>query len=316
MAYTPTPHTWDEVVAKAEIIKIADNVIDRRDGPRPQTRKNRHPNAVDHGHQRIPDPASRSMTYTNHDRQSDHDNQGPSQGRSANQARQGSSQPSKGRFQKGRSALRTNNNRSSGLSSKKSVKFADLMDKEMAQLRAEGKCFNCKEPGHMSRNCPHKNIMKGNRNNKPPRVPSYSMDMTIIVDDNDIGDVLQDMPVGAISIGPVVARATDEPNEDWRKWYPIWKHPQSLAPEQIGECYEMTAEYLLTIHQPYPGDKLLSEWVQDCSPHNRFTVKQPSKNVSKFRIHDRFNSFECVVSKCLLRNPKFNLVHWYAVKRA
>lgn len=74
---------------------------------------------------------------------------------------------------------RTNNNRSLDSSSKKSVKFADLMDKEMAQLRAEGKCFNCKEPGHMSCNCPHKNVVKGSGNNKLPGVPSYSMDMTV-----------------------------------------------------------------------------------------------------------------------------------------
>ena len=154
---------------------------------------------------------------------------------------------------------RANNNRSSGSSSKKSVKFADLTDKEMAQLRAEGKCFNCKETGHMSRNCPHKNIVKGGGNNKPPGVPSYSMDMTVIVDDTDIGEVIQTMPVRAISIDPIVAEAVDESDEDWRKWYSIWKHPQSLAPEQIRNCYEMTAEYLLTIHQPYPGDELRNE---------------------------------------------------------
>ena len=124
------------------------------------------------------------------------------------------------------------------------------------------------------------------------------------------------MPVRAISVDPVVAGAVDEPNEDWREWYPIWKHPQALAPEQIGNCYEMTAEYLLTIHQLYPGDKLMSKGVQDCSPHNWFAVKQTLRNAGKYKIHDHFNGFECVISKCLLRNPKFNLGHWYAVKRA
>lgn len=64
----PDSSTWDEVVAKVETIEIADNVVDRQDGPRPQTRKNWHSNAVDHGHQWIPDPASRSVTYVNHDR--------------------------------------------------------------------------------------------------------------------------------------------------------------------------------------------------------------------------------------------------------
>ena len=99
----------------------------------------------------------------------------------------------------------------------------------MAQLRAEGKCFNCKELGHMSRNCPHKNTVKGSGGNKPPGVPSYSMDMTVITDDNDSEDVIQTMPVGAIDMEPVVAQAANESNEGWRKWYPTWQHPQALA---------------------------------------------------------------------------------------
>ena len=45
--------------------------------------------------------------------------------------------------------------------------------------------------------------------------------ITVIVDDNDIGDVIRTMPVRAISVDPVVAGAVDEPNEDWREWYPI-----------------------------------------------------------------------------------------------
>ena len=313
----PDSSTWDEVVAKVEVIKIADNVVDRRDGPKPQNRKNWRPNTIDHGHQRTPDPASRSMTYANNnDRRSDHGNQGPSQGRSTSQARQNSIQHSRGRFRNEKSTSRTSNNKNSGLSSRKSVKFVNLTDKEMAQLRAEGKCFNCKEPGHMSRNCPHKNTVKGSGGNKPPGVPSYSMDMNVITDDNDSEDVIQTMPVGAIDMEPVVAQAANESNEGWRKWYPTWRHPQALAREQIGDCYAMTAEYLLTIHQPYPGDDLKNERTQDCSPHNRFKVKQTSRNTGKFRIIDRFKGFECIINKRLLQNPKFNLGHWYAKKRA
>ena len=85
----PDSSTWDEVVAKAEIIEIADNVVDERDGPKPPAQRNWHPNNVDHGHRQNPDPASRSVTYVNHDRgtgQSDHVNQGHSQGRSTSRA--------------------------------------------------------------------------------------------------------------------------------------------------------------------------------------------------------------------------------------
>ena len=79
----------------------------------------------------------------------------------------------------------------------------------------------------MSRSCPHKNTVKGNGSNKPPGVPSYSMDMTVIDDDSDAGDILQTMPVGAISVEPVmsVTQVTIEPDEKWREWYPTWQHP-------------------------------------------------------------------------------------------
>ena len=72
----------------------------------------------------------------------------------------------------------------------------------MTQLRAEGKCFLCKEPGHMSRNCPKKNLVTGSRINELPGVPSYSMEMSIIEDDEDSTDlgVLYSMPVGSISM--------------------------------------------------------------------------------------------------------------------
>ena len=160
----PDTSTWDEVMAKAEVIEIADNVVDWRDGSRAQTQRGWCPNNADNSHKQNTDPASRSMTYANHDCWSDHDNQGPSQGQSTSQPRQNLTQPFKGQFQGGRPMLWTNNNGSLGLRLKKSVKFADLTDKEMAQLRAEGKCFNCKETGHMSHNCPHKNMVKGNGN--------------------------------------------------------------------------------------------------------------------------------------------------------
>ena len=95
------------------------------------------------------------------------------------------------------------------------MKFADLTEKEMAQLRAEGKCFNCKETGHLSRNCPRKNNMAGKGNNKPPGLPSYSMEMTILDEDLDDGDTLDTMPVGAIDFGEPKNQEFIESAESW-----------------------------------------------------------------------------------------------------
>jgi hypothetical protein len=262
----PDSSTWDEIVAKAEMVEIANSVIDSRDRNKPQAQRPisnyRNNNNFDNNYKRSHDSASRSVTYTNRGRDNGRSHQS-NQSRSANQPRQDSAQPSAGRFQSRRPIPRPNKAGVSSPAKKKSVKFADLSEAEMAQLRAEGKCFRCKEPGHMSRNCPTKNTVRGNGNNKPPGVPSYSMNMTII-EDNDSQDnasVLSSMPVGSINMESIEEIKTAS-NEDWRKWYPTWKNPQALAREQIGDCYEMTAEYLLTILQPYPGDDLstISAW--------------------------------------------------------
>ena len=82
-----------------------------------------------------------------------------------------------------------------------------------------------------------------------------------------------------------------------------------LAEEQIGNCYEITAEYLLTVFKPYPGDE---QGPPPCAPYNQFQIKQNINNVEFFRIKDTFQNFEITVMKTRLANPKFNLCHWYA----
>ena len=107
----------------------------------------------------------------------------------------------------------------------------------------------------MSRNCPQNNTVKGNGSNKPPGLPSYSMDMTLLEDEPDKNDVLESMPVGVMGIERA-RTSVSEPDESWHKQYLMWQHDKTQAPDIIGDCYAMTAEYLLTIAQPYPGDEL------------------------------------------------------------
>jgi hypothetical protein len=176
----PDSSTWDEVVAKAEMLEIADNVLDRRDkdSTRFTPKKGWRSNNADNNHNRRDlDSASRSVTYTNRDNNDNNRsrNNNHNQTRSGSQPRQGSSSFSKKKFQRGRSSQRQSTPGGSGSAPAKSVKFADLSEKEMAQLRSEGRCFNCKDVGHLSRNCPKKNNVAGKGNNKPPGVPSYTV---------------------------------------------------------------------------------------------------------------------------------------------
>ena len=79
----------------------------------------------------------------------------------------------------------------------------------------------------------------------------------------------------------------------------------------------MTAEFLLTKFQPYPGDKLRKRKHRySMPPYERFTVKQLPGKSGDFRIKDEFCNFKVTINKTFLANPKFNLAHWYARKHA
>jgi Zinc knuckle len=59
-----------------------------------------------------------------------------------------------------------------------------LSEKERAELAAENNCFNCKEVGHMSRNCPNRNSVQGN-SKKPPGMTNFNIEMVIKGEDSD-----------------------------------------------------------------------------------------------------------------------------------
>ncbi|KAI0070539.1 hypothetical protein K474DRAFT_1669982 [Panus rudis PR-1116 ss-1] len=60
-----------------------------------------------------------------------------------------------------------------------------LSEKEKEELQAAGKCFICKEAGHMSRNCPKGSTVRSDKRGKPPGITSYNMEPTF----NDAEDL-------------------------------------------------------------------------------------------------------------------------------
>ena len=77
----------------------------------------------------------------------------------------------------------------------------------------------------------------------------------------------------------------------------------------------MTAKYLLTIMQPYPGDKAWTAQLP-CPPYERFQVEHVHGNTRSFKIMDKWANFAINIRKSDLDNRKFNLGHWYVRHRA
>ena len=189
----PDSSSWDEVVAKAEIIEIADSVVDRQDE---SGRNTWRLNISDSSYRRSHDSDSASQSL-----EVEHKNQYRDDSRRAHHSNQGDS-----------SALRSSGPglEDSRSTQRKTVKFADLS--EITQLMTEGRCFNCKEIGHISRNCPHKSTVKGDHGSDTVTtgVPSYGMNMTLLDDVDDDNDVLEYMPVGFMDLDDANCNAEQE----------------------------------------------------------------------------------------------------------
>lgn len=115
-----------------------------------------------------------------------------------------------------------------------------LSEKEKAEL--VGRCYLCKEPGHMVQNCPQGNKIKSTAG-KPPGTSNLNIEF------DDRVKVLESLPLGMVEV-----ESWDE-FHNWHANYPQWDQLGAWTQSKIGDCYAMMAEYILTIQQPYPRDK-------------------------------------------------------------
>ena len=172
-----------------------------------------------------------------------------------------------------------------------------------------------KEMAHMSRNCPTNTMVKGS-GFKPPDIFNYSIQMDLLKNLSDHGEVLESMPVGMMTYAPQEESGHKQPpsGPDWHQCYPWWKRDGNLVQRKLGDCLAMNAECLLTNAQPYPGNDLFDD--SSCRPDKHLSVHRSCRNHNCFVIHDKQMRLTMMVAKDMLSNPKLNLGHWYAKRQA
>ena len=174
-----------------------------------------------------------------------------------------------------------------------------LSEKERAELAAENKCFNCREVGHISRNCLSRNSIRG-KSKRPPGMTNFSIELAAKEEDSDeLIEIHEEIPVSAIGLL----------TENWCRVYPQWEQDHIPARSQLGDCYTMAVEALLVREQPYPGDDNYS-FLRRVLPYTRFKVTRVNRN--GYYIKDLLTEFEISIPMYLLENSHFKVGGWYA----
>ena len=330
----PEVSSWDSVVSQAEIIEISENVAERRDRRSGQSSQQGQSSGSQGGgsnrsksRKENTSVSARSVSYDakNHTHNgsgsrggSQHGASGTNSRSSTPRGRDGSQSSRGGYSSRGRS--QTPRSTVSGHSG-----APRLSDKEKAERIAAGQCFVCGGTDHYSRDCPSKRTVKSS-NGKPPGASSFNIEPTVEEQDSDDVEVLEGLPLGSMSFDNELPELESDPNEvmdvppwpldQWRDLYPFWGRYGILARLRIGDSYLMVAIAILTLSQPYPGDEcypLPDMILHETRPEARFRM---TSRKSVYQIYDAFVGEEVSIEKDLLKNPRFNLARWYAVRRA
>ena len=317
----PELSSWKKVVAQAEIIEIADNVAERRDRRSGQTSQTSGTASGSGGGNSKGKPHSadgsvRAVTFGSHRRSHGKTHRKSSHNAQEGQSRGGTPQsrgvtPSeKGKSRSGSTPPNNSfNNKPFNLRKARVM----LSDKEKAEYRAAGRCFNCGKEGHMSRNCPDNASVKS-YGQGPPGTSAFNVEPVQETDEEQT-EVLDSLPLGAVSFGDPeqVTSAQCWPMDEWRMHYPYWDEPHILARAAIGDCYAMVVDSILTLGAPFPGDCRY-----DCPtlrPELRFHVHK-NNNTPDYVVKDRLTGERLILSRELLKDISFDVSRWYAERRA
>ena len=319
----PELSSWETVIAQAEIIEIAENVAERRDrrgGQAPQVSGSS--TAHSKAKQATSDGSVRAVTFGSssqrRDRKKDHRGRRSSNNAHGGHQKSGTPQPKEGAANN----YHSNKGKSRGGSTPpKNDKYPprrtpQLSDKEKAEYRAAGRCFNCGKEGHMSRNCPDNETIKS-QGRGPPGASSFNVEPmpdTATGSDEDI-EVLDSLPLGAMFFGDSegMTRVIPWPIDEWKTHYPYWNDPDVLARGHIGDCYAMVVDTILTLEAPYPGDTRYD--APHLRPELRFHVKLLDRT-RDYIIRDRLTGGRLVLARDLIDDPEFDVSYWYAQQRS
>ncbi|KAG6904008.1 hypothetical protein DXG01_013240, partial [Tephrocybe rancida] len=171
-----------------------------------------------------------------------------------------------------------------------------LSSKERDELRAQGKCFRCRETGHVSRHCPNGNTVKGGRNGKAPGYSAHAIDI-----DFEAAETLRESAnlVDTIDSVQVSMMHWDiEPN--------VCRRPC------IGDLAAQRAMTLLESQKPYPCDG-----PETLAPGERqFNVFSSGNGLHGIVDYEHALSGAETISTHLLFDEGFNLAEWFADRRA
>ncbi|KIM42784.1 hypothetical protein M413DRAFT_408828 [Hebeloma cylindrosporum] len=267
----PETSTWEQVADHASILEIAHNVSENKDRRQSNESKVKVPNPS--GNTRPGNsnrktrtfPPSRSGSQPFHRASSERFQPPRNNGRFSSQRPSGSNN----RFG---SRAPSNGSSSSRFTPKPFEKpKPNLSDKEKSELLASGKCFNCKEAGHLARNCPKGNTVRSS-STRPPGVPNFNIELEALEEESsDEVQILDTLQASVINIRPqdipIEGRQIPAFATDWDQYDPS-------APRQtcLGAAWAKVAEEALFLAQPLPGD---SAWItRDPLQHRFYVVKE------------------------------------------
>ncbi|KAJ8089345.1 hypothetical protein PM082_014593 [Marasmius tenuissimus] len=206
----------------------------------------------------------------------------PSTGPPTSQPKSGPSNEQSSHKQKPQTYTRTNGSKMGGPhSSMPRPRRNPLTAEEMAELRAENRCFNCRKPGHNSRNCPDRHNLR-----PPTAVASNAVSLTDL--DRLAKHVRQMDGIMSNAVGVPISDQLDETRD--RYW---------LTADE-----DTTIEYITALWMSaYDASESASKGV----PHSeRFEVS--ADNNGNLEVYDRMNTaFTYWVSRVQLTDSNFDV---------